>query len=76
MYTHISVEMITQQRLKEYRQQADLNRLLDQASVNRPARSSFFGKFFSRLFKTHGNRHEHPAGKDQAFAEYESSTWP
>lgn len=65
MYTQISVEMITQQKLKELRSAAETNRLLAQANHARQKRSSIILRLFAWLFKKPGDRQEaRPAGSE------------
>ena len=51
MDTHFSVEVMTNQKIRELRKEAELNRLLNQTAADRQNRSSFTGRLLSWIFR-------------------------
>ena len=63
MYSHFVAEMIAKQKVEELRKEAEINRMLKQASRGEQGHSSIVARFFSWLSNKPGNRKEaHPAG--------------
>lgn len=75
MYNDYNVKIMTTQKVKELRQEADLSRLLHQGAAGKPARLRFFRQFLSRIFRKPERQPNQPREGKRSTGALASSRW-